>query len=252
MKAASNYLGGQIAILLLFSLSALFWAPVIWLSYSMEHPLVRLMMPVQSSWTGQQVFFVWVMWAVMMAAMMLPSAIPMIMTHQKIARRKGLRRDNAVFVAAYLVVWGLFSASASALHWGLQELGQLSPMLGLSDNRTASAVLVLVGLSQWMPLKNMCLSKCRTPIGFLVTNWRPGTAGAFKMGLRHGTYCVGCCWALMVLLFVFGAMNLTAIAAVATLVAAEKTLPKGQTIAKVGGVGLILWGVGAFFVGATG
>ena len=210
----------------------------------MDQPLVRLMMPMQSAWRAQEALFVWVMWAVMMGAMMLPSAAPMIFAHRKIVDRRGSTSENLVFIGAYLLVWGAFSVAAVGLQWWLQWIGQLSHMLVVPDDQTAGVILIIAGMSQWTTLKYKCLGKCRTPIGFLTTEWRSGAQGALVMGLRHGSFCVGCCWALMALLFVFGVMNLAAIGALASLVAAEKLLPHGEVLAKIGGLGLTTWGVG--------
>jgi predicted metal-binding membrane protein len=116
-------------------------------------------------------------------------------------------------------------------------------MLILKTNWVAGGLLVLAGLFQWTPLKQRCLAGCRTPIGFLATEWRAGPEGALVMGLRHGAYCLGCCWAIMTLLFVFGVMNLLAIIGIATLVAVEKLLPHGDKLSKIGGIMLVGWGL---------
>lgn len=209
----------------------------------MDSPLVRLMMPMNASWTGAEIFSVWVMWAVMMAAMMLPSATPMILVHRQIAKKRGGPWDSVVFVLAYLLVWSAFSATATIGQWSLQSIGWLSPMLVLSGDLIPATVMILAGVFQWTPLKDVCLRHCRTPAGFFLTDWRSGGIGALKMGTKHGAFCVGCCWALMALLFVFGVMNPMAIVFLATLVAAEKLLPQGNILARVGGVGLVSWGL---------
>ncbi|WP_168188310.1 DUF2182 domain-containing protein [Hahella sp. CCB-MM4] len=216
----------------------------------MDQPWVRLMMPMQSVWTFEEAFFVWLMWAVMMGAMMLPSAIPMILVHNKISARNGTEQDNLYFIAAYLLVWSLFSFAAASLQWWLQWLGQISHMLVMTNDSAIAIILILVGVTQWTSLKDRCLGRCRAPIGFLTTEWRSGSGGAFVMGMHHGVICVGCCWALMVLLFVFGVMNLVGIGLLTLFVAAEKLIPQGPVLAKLGGVGLILWGL-AFLVAQT-
>jgi predicted metal-binding membrane protein len=235
--------GVQQTVAILLALLTTFWAFVIWSIANMDQPLVQLMMPMQSAWTAQEALFVWIMWAVMMGAMMLPSAAPMILVHRKIVGHKGLLSHSLVFIGAYLLVWGVFSAATTGIQWWLQWMGQLSHMLVVSSNQTAGVVLIIAGVSQWTTLKDKCLGQCRTPIGFLTTEWRSGSQGSLIMGLRHGLYCVGCCWALMVLLFVFGVMNLTAIGALTTLIAAEKLLPQGDVLAKIGGLFLTAWGV---------
>lgn len=232
----------QTALALLVILLAS-WAFVFWSNMNMDRPIVRLMMPMQSGWTIEEALFVWIMWAVMMGAMMLPSAAPMIFVHKKVSLSRGSKWNNLFFIGAYLLIWAGFSVVASILQWWLQWLGHLSHMLVVKNDVIVSSLLILVGISQWTRLKDICLGKCRTPIGFLTTEWREGSWGSFVLGLRHGLFCVGCCWALMALLFAFGVMNLTAIAALTFLVAAEKLLPKGQILARFGGLGLVGWGI---------
>lgn len=228
---------------IILALSALAWTFVVWSTTNMDAPLVRLMMPMTAAWTAAEFLSVWTMWAVMMGAMMLPSAAPMLLTHRRMVFRRGGAAENLVFGLAYLLVWAGFSAAAAGLQWWLQSVAVLSHMLVLKGTWISGGVLVLAGLIQWTPFKQNCLARCRTPIGFLTTEWRPGSLGALNMGLRHGTYCLGCCWALMALLFVFGVMNLLAITALATLVAAEKLLPRGEIVSKLGGVVFVGWGL---------
>ncbi|GGE61445.1 DUF2182 domain-containing protein [Actibacterium pelagium] len=230
--------------------TALLWALVLWSTNNMDQPIVKLMMPMHSGWNTMQVFFVWVMWAVMMAAMMLPSAWPMVRSYQRIVKRKGQAHGVWAFVAAYLVVWSLFSLGATLTQWALQANGVLSHMLVVKDKTVAGCLLVIIGIFQWTPLKDICLNTCRTPAGFFTSDWRDGTKGAFHMGLRHGVFCVGCCWGLMSLLFVVGVMNLTAIALLTASVIAEKTLPQGIFLAHIGGSALILCG-GLIFIGSA-
>lgn len=228
--------------MMLSVLSFLAWAFVVWSASNMDQPLVKLMMPVMASWSLAEAFWVWVMWAVMMGAMMLPSASPMIQAYRRISSQKGIPRESFWFTLAYLLVWTGFCAVATALQWALQSMGVLSHMLVLGNTWFAGGILVVAGIVQWTPFKHACLEKCRTPIGFLVTEWRPGRRGALIMGMRHGAYCIGCCWAVMALLFVFGVMNLVAILLLATFVAAEKLLPGGEFIGNLAGVVFIGWG----------
>ncbi len=228
---------------LLVAVMALAWAFVVWAIANMNAPLVRLMMPSTAAWSPLELFWVWVMWAVMMGAMMLPSAMPMILTYRRVVSGRGHPVDTFYFALAYLLVWIGFSVVAALLQGGLQAIGVLSPMLILKANWISGGLLVLAGLFQWTPLKQRCLAVCRTPVGFLTTEWRPGAKGALLMGLRHGAYCLGCCWAVMALLFVFGVMNLVAIIGIATLVAVEKLLPHGDNLSKIGGVLLVGWGL---------
>lgn len=233
----SGFLAFQLA-----AFTALLWALVIWSTKNMDQPVVKFMMPMHSGWNITQVFFVWGMWAVMMAAMMLPSVWPMVRSFERIVARKGQAHRAWAFVAAYLVIWSLFSIAAAAAQWGLQSSGVLSHMLVIKDRTAAGVLLILIGLSQWTPLKHICLKTCRTPAGFFTSHWREGTSGAFQMGLSHGAFCLGCCWALMALLFVFGVMNLAAISLITAAVIVEKTLPYGDQLVRIGGTALVLWG----------
>jgi predicted metal-binding membrane protein len=225
------------------AVSMIGWLFLAWISLDMGHPVAQLTMPGSSSWGAANVLAIWLMWALMMAAMMLPSALPMILTFVQMALRAGERRRARGFVAAYLLVWFAFSAAATAIQWALQAVGWVDPMI-VSRSAVLTAVLLLVaGLYQFSPLKKVCLSYCRTPMGFLLGEWRAGTRGAFVMGARHGLFCVGCCWALMALLFVGGVMNLAWIAALSVAVAVEKLAPGGERLAAALGIVLIAAGL---------
>ena len=194
------------------------------------------------------VWLLFMMWSVMMVAMMLPSASPMILTYAAIARRHAGTPAYApwIFAGAYLVIWTLFSAAATAG----QLLFENSSVLDGASRATSIAgagLLILAGLYQLTPLKNSCLAHCRSPLGFFMTEWRDGATGAFTMGIKHGAHCLGCCWMLMGLLFVFGAMNLMWIAALSVLVLLEKLAPSGHMIARVSGV-VMLAGAIALFI----
>ena len=147
------------------------------------------------------------------------------------------------FVGAYLLVWTGFSVAATAMQWVLQLLDWVNPMIASTSVGLSGCLLLIAGVYQFSPLKRICLSHCRTPIGFLLGEWRAGVRGAFVMGLRHGWFCLGCCWALMVLLFVGGVMNIAWIAALSIAVAIEKMAPYGDKVALLLGVGLIVAGV---------
>jgi predicted metal-binding membrane protein len=226
--------------ILAFALIA--WAFLAWLALDMGHPLARLTMPGSAHWRGANVLAVVVMWAVMMAAMMLPSALPMILTFVELSRRGGEPGRARAFVAAYLTIWFVFSVAAAAAQWLLQLAGWVDPMIVSTSTSLTAALLLIAGVYQFSPLKRLCLSGCRTPLGFLLGEWRPGVAGAFAMGVRHGIFCVGCCWALMALLFVGGAMNLAWVAALSIAVAFETLLPGGQRVSSLLGVALIALG----------
>ncbi len=196
-------------------------------------------------WTGAEAAMTVVMWAVMMVGMMLPSATPMVLLYARVCRKRldMAAPDTGAFVMGYVTVWALFSAAATALQWGLEQAALLSPTMTSASPFFAGIVLVLAGLYQWTPAKHACLSRCRSPVEFLSTHWRPGAGGAFTMGLRHGAFCVGCCWALMALLFVGGVMNLLWVALITVFVLLEKVVLFGHGVGKTAGALLALAGL---------
>jgi predicted metal-binding membrane protein len=222
--------------------AALCWALTVWIILNMDHPLARLTMPMSAAWKVETAVAVWLMWSVMMAAMMLPSTAPMVSVHRMISLRSNTSDHSPQFIAGYVVIWAAFSLIATVFQWAFQTLNVTSHMLVITQDWIAGTILILAGLTQWTPLKDRCLSQCRTPAGFFMTHWRAGRRGAFRMGLLHGSYCLGCCWALMALLFVFGVMNLTAILILSLLAATEKLLPSGQRIGQIIGIVLLVWG----------
>ena len=207
-----------------------------------------MLMPMSGGpWTFGHGVLVFVMWAVMMAAMMLPSAAPMILLFATLARRRSERGELATapgtFAMGYMAVWMAFSLAAAALQFGMEKAALLSPMMQTTSTAVTGAVLMAAGLYQWTPLKQTCLRRCRSPLDFLTTNWQPGAGGAFRMGLRHGALCLGCCWVLMLLLFVGGVMNLGWIAGIALFVLVEKFSPAGHWIGRAAGAALVAWGI---------
>ena len=179
------------------------------------------------------------MWATMMLGMMLPSAAPTILLYARVAR-SGEQPQAPVlqtyaFTAGYLLVWTAFSAMSTALQWLLSRTGLLSPMMETTAPVLGAAILFAAGVYQLTPVKRSCLARCRSPVASIVEHWRDGTGGALRMGLRHGADCFGCCWALMLLLFVGGVMSLAWIALLAIAVLAEKLLPLGDRAGRVGG-----------------
>src|SRR4051812_6704657 len=183
-----------------------------------------------------------VMWAVMMVAMMLPSAAPVILLFTTIERRRqrvAPYRATTSFVLGYLTVWTGFSLAAAVLQWVLERLALLSPMMATASVAFAGAVLVGAGLYELTPLKRVCLRHCRSPLDLITHHWRQGP---FRTGLGHGLFCLGCCWMLMTLLFVGGVMNPLWIAIITLFVVVEKSAPFGDRIGRTAGVGLALWG----------
>lgn len=227
----------------LLAASVIGWACLVWLSLNMDHPLAELMMPESASWSVASVLAIGAMWALMMAAMMLPSALPVILTFARLGTRSGERGRVRSFVAAYLLVWSAFSVAAAFAQWALQAMGWVDQMIVSTSALLNGSLLLVAGAYQFSPLKRVCLSGCRTPVVFLMGEWRPGVGGAFAMGVRHGLLCVGCCWALMALLFVGGVMNLAWIAALSMVVAVEKMAPGGERVAIWLGIGLIVAGL---------
>ena len=194
-------------------------------------------------WTVLTFALMFAMWWIMMVGMMIPSAAPMILIYARVQRKK-LPDENPVlrsgiFSLGYVIAWLVFSLVATLLQWALGEAALLSPMMIATSHYLGAAILLAAGIYQLTPLKQACLAKCRSPIHFLTTHWRNGNAGALKMGIDHGRYCVGCCWFLMALLFFGGVMNLLWVAAIAILVLLEKLLPRGDLVAKISG-GLML------------
>jgi predicted metal-binding membrane protein len=188
------------------------------------------------------------MWWVMMAGMMLPGAAPMILTFATVNRRRRARGQpyapTALFAAGYLVAWGGFSVAATLGQWGLERAALLSPMdMTTTSARLGGLLFLAAGLYQLTPLKQACLSVCRSPFDFVVNHWRDGATGALRMGLSHGLYCLGCCWILMALLFAGGVMNLLWVAVLAAVVLIEKLFPLGVWMARIGGVLLAGYGI---------
>jgi predicted metal-binding membrane protein len=217
------------------------------------HEMDGMLMPMRNGpWTMGYAALVLAMWAVMMGAMMLPSAAPMILFYGTIARARRARGDRAigsgVFAGGYLLVWAAFSLAAVGIQFGAEQAAVLSPMMQMTSIGLSGALLIAAGLYQWTPLKQACLRRCRSPLEFVTTQWREGVPGAFMMGLRHGAYCLGCCWLLMLLLFVGGVMNLGWIAGLALFVLIEKTAPAGHWIGRAAGAGLIAWGAATIAV----
>lgn len=223
------------------------WAFVAWMTLDVSHSVEKLMMPIDASWSSSTIAVVFVMWAMMMVAMMLPSAAPMILSFDRISKKRSnnstSRLDVLVFVAAYMVVWIAYSVLATGVQWGLQRFGLLTPMITSRSVWLTSSIFILAGLYQFSPLKHACLERCRTPLIFLMQEWREGLSGVWVMGIKHGLYCTGCCWALMLLLFTAGVMNLVWIVLLMVLVAFEKWPHSLIWISRTYGGMLVLVGI---------
>ena len=213
------------------------------------------MMMERAVWTLGYAGLIFAMWWVMMVAMMLPGAAPMLLLFARVNRTQKVRDRPYVptgfFAAGYLTAWGGFSALATGLQWGLEQLDLLGPMMTATNYWLGGAILVAAGLWQLTPLKGVSLRHCHSPLSFLTQQWRPGGLGAFRMGLEHGAYCLGCCWFLMGLLFFHGIMNLFWIVGLALFILLEKTIPMGHWFARAAGVCFAAWGV-LMLAGAVG
>ena len=199
-------------------------------------------------WSLPYAVLIFVMWGAMMAAMMLPTAAPTVLLVTTLASDRAANPNfipalAMLFALGYLLVWCGFSLAATLTQWGLNGAGLLSETMAFGDAMLAGTVLIAAGVYQWTPLKNTCLRHCRSPREFLIRHWHEGTIGAVQIGVRHGLFCLGCCWMLMSLLFVGGLMNLAWAGAIAILVLLEKTMPWGDWMSRLTGVIFILWGV---------
>ncbi len=209
------------------------------------------------TWTPGYALVMFLMWWIMMIAMMTPGASPMVLLYGRAYRheqRQGKLGPGIVptfvFVLGYLLAWGVFSALATGLQWCLERAGLIHQMVMWSINPLFSAaILIVAGLYQLTPLKTACIKHCRSPAQFLSHNFRPGASGALRLGWNHGLYCLGCCWFLMTLLFAGGIMNLVWIAGLAIYVLIEKVAPKGELVARIAGGAMIV--VGVFVVTGT-
>lgn len=249
-----------VVIAALAIITALAWADLAWLANDMwmggmEMTGFRmipsgqgLMMPASAPWRPIEVGYVFAMWVVMMIGMMTPSVAPMILIYARVGRQAAIAGQpfaaSAWFAAGYLLAWTAFSLVATSAQWALERAALLTPMMESANNILGGILLIAAGLYQWTPLKDACLSYCQTPLTFIMRHcgFRREATSALALGLRHGLYCIGCCWAVMLLLFVGGVMNLLWIAALAALVLLEKVVPFGRLIARLAGIAFIVGG----------
>jgi predicted metal-binding membrane protein len=240
--------------------TALAWAYVLWLAddmrmggmdmtgFRMVPAGLGMMMPAAVPWAPVEFVFVYVMWAVMMVGMMTPSVAPMVLIYARVGRQAAEQgkpfAPAALFAGGYLLVWIVSSAAAMIAEWALDRALLLTPMMESANRTFGGTVLIATGLYQWMPLKDACLKQCQAPLQFIQRHggFRRDAAGSLALGARHGLYCLGCCWALMALLFVGGVMNVLWIAALTIIVLTEKVVP-GRLIPRVAGAGLIAAGI---------
>jgi predicted metal-binding membrane protein len=250
----------------LLLIAALAWGYVLYLAVDMDMggmdmtgfrmiPAgMGLMMPATAPWGALEFAFVFVMWAVMMVGMMAPSAAPMILMYAKVGRQRRAQGDEGDegkslaatgwFAAGYFLTWIGFAFAATLAQWLIDRAALLDARMASSSNVLGGVVLIAAGVYQWSPLKDICLAQCQSPLGFLIRHggFREDVRGCLLMGLRHGAYCVGCCWVLMALLFVGGVMNVLWIALLSLLVLFEKLTPFGGWLARGAGVACVVAG----------
>lgn len=239
-------------IISLGGITLLSWIYLVKMAADMSMP--EGMSPMQIPiWDLGYFWMMFLMWAVMMVGMMLPSVTPMVLIYAGVARKSAAQgmpvAPTGAFVSGYIAIWLIFSLFATLAQWGLDQATLLSPMMVSNSVSLGAALLIAAGIYQWLPIKDKCLHHCRSPVHFITTHWRPGSIGAFKMGLSHGAFCLGCCWVLMALLFVGGVMNLLWIAAIALFVLLEKVLPFGDVSGRVMGLLMITAGGIIAFIG---
>lgn len=223
------------------------WTYLVYLTIDMQSMSMEMSMPRLLNWTVVDFVLMFVMWTVMMVGMMVPSATPMLLTFTTFTRRHHEEQNpvlhTMLFLLGYLLVWAGFSAIATLAQWALHSATLLSPMMVATSPILGGVLFIGAGVFQWTPLKYACLTHCRTPLGFFMTEWRDGGRGALTMGLLHGKSCVGCCWLIMALLFVAGVMNLLWVAVIAGFVLLEKVVPRGELVARVAGILFVVWGL---------
>jgi predicted metal-binding membrane protein len=241
-------------------IAALAWAYVLWLTadmnmggenmggFRMVPAGMGIMVPAASAWSAVEFAFVFVMWAVMMVGMMAPSAAPMILMYARVSRQGRVAGKPLAatgwFAAGYFLAWAGFSLAATLVQWVLERKALLNARMASANLLLAAAVLIAAGLYQWTPIKSACLAHCQSPLGFLMSHggFRSNVRGCLRLGFLHGTYCVGCCWILMALLFVVGVMNVLWITILALLVLLEKLTPWGRWVGRVAGAACIAAG----------
>ncbi|HXC57917.1 MAG TPA: DUF2182 domain-containing protein [Steroidobacteraceae bacterium] len=242
-----------IALIALFIIAALAW---MWLlreagrmssmdtaamaGVRMNH--MQMMSPTFTAWSAPLAAYLFVMWFVMMIGMMTPSAAPIVLLYLGVARHAARSEHRlasaAWFLAGYLAAWAAFSLLATMAQWAMESAALMTPAMSAASRPLGAAVLIAAGVYQWLPLKDACLAQCRAPLSFIQQRggFPASAAGALRLGFQHGLYCVGCCWALMLVLFTAGVMNLLWIAVLMCLVLAEKLLPRGRWISRTAGI----------------
>ena len=251
-----------IVIASVLALTAIAWAYVFWLMHAMSmggmemadmrvpaNPFDIAMIPSLQRWSAAEFAFTFAMWVIMMVGMMTPSVAPMVLVYARVGRQAEMQGKplaaTGYFAAGYLIAWTVFSLFATTGQWLLERASLLTPMLASASSIVGGLVLVAAGLYQWTPVKNACLRHCQSPWHFIQQHggFRRDPVGSLGIGFRHGLYCIGCCWALMALLFVGGIMNVVWIAGIAVFILAEKVIPSGRILSRIAGVMLTAAGI---------
>ena len=239
-----------LTIALIASLTVSAWGYMWYMAWAMGNMhLVDMWMPPQAGvreWIVYDFMMLFMMWIVMMLAMMLPSVTPFAMLFAKVQQQR--KRSNQIVVpvytllTGYIISWGIYSVIATLVQWQLHKTTLLSPMMDSRSYLLSGTMLTIAGIYQWTPWKDVCLRYCRTPMNFLLGSWREGTYGAFIMGIHYGVYCVLCCWALMLIMFAVGVMNMLWMVVIAIFILVEKTVFPPRIGSAIIGTGLLVWG----------
>jgi predicted metal-binding membrane protein len=239
----------------LIGISVISWLYIIYLykqMYPMNMKAFLFAMPMTAAWSLTDFLLLFLMWFVMMVAMMTASVAPLILIFAMVNRQKQQQQNPYVpagyLFAGYYFTWGVFSLLATLLQWALQQFNWLNPDMIITHKILGAVILIAAGIFQFTSLKQRCLAHCQTPVDFIHKKWKAGKSGAFKMGMENGIYCLGCCWILMVVLFVAGVMNLLWIALIAIFVLLEKLVPQNKWISFIAGAGLIGYGICILFI----
>ena len=235
----------------MFVVCLLGWGYMAYMAWAMHNmDIVDMWMPPRAgtrAWLPYDFYMLFMMWTLMMIAMMTPSVLPMVSMYVTVKKSKKTRGQayapTFIFLLGYLLAWTLFSVVISIAQYPLHTSGLLNPMMDSRSYLLSGAILLLAGVYQWTPWKDACLEQCRSPLHYLMTRWREGYVGAMRMGLHHGIYCIGCCWALMVVMFAVGVMNVLWMIAIAFFVLAEKISPvSAKYLRMISGLVLVVWG----------
>ncbi len=241
-----NKFSKNITFFVLVVISILAWV-YLWIDASKMNSMSGMNKMNSSPWSIEIIFSNFLMWSIMMVAMMIPSAIPAISLYESMVKKNAEREIFLpavwIFVLGYILIWTAFSLVITVIQALFLSLDWINMMLVSKSIFLTSAILIMAGIYQWLPIKSICLEKCRTPLNFFLGNWKKGNSGALLMGIEHGSFCLGCCWVLMFMLFLAGVMNLIWVALITVFVFIEKVFPKGNLIGKTAGIIMIVAGL---------